>query len=75
MHKIDKKINKHDDKFRVPIIFLEKLKQIMTLNIAAKWSELLFHIQEVPRSNVVPEHGYYDKFFMVFPSPSKKMLG
>jgi hypothetical protein len=46
------------------------------LNVVVKCSKLLLHIQRVLVSNLGPENGYPDlRFFMIFRSHSKKMLG
>jgi hypothetical protein len=40
-----------------------------------EWLTLLFRIREVPGSILGPETGYPDRFFLVFLSPSKQILG
>jgi hypothetical protein len=39
-----------------------------------EWLTLLLRIREVSVSNLGPDAGYYDEFFVVFLSPSKLML-
>jgi hypothetical protein len=57
-------------------VFLGRNKSIgiMTPNIVAGWLALLLYIQEISGSNLNPETGYPDRFFVVFLSPSKQML-
>jgi hypothetical protein len=45
------------------------------LNIVVKWLTLLLHIWEAPGSNLCPETSYAVRFFVVFLSPFRQMLG
>jgi hypothetical protein len=38
-------------------------------NVMVEWLALLLRIREVPGSNLGPETGYPDRFFVVFLSP------
>jgi hypothetical protein len=40
-----------------------------TSNIVVEWLTLLFHIQEVPGSNLVPETDYSEGIFVFFSVP------
>jgi hypothetical protein len=43
------------------------------LHVAVEWLALPPRIREAPASNLGPETGYPDSFFVIFLSPSRKM--
>jgi hypothetical protein len=45
------------------------------LNVVVEWLTRLLRIREVPGSNLGPDTGYTDRFFVVFVSPSRQVLG
>jgi hypothetical protein len=43
------------------------------MNVAATWLAFLLCIRKVPGSNIGPETGYPDRFFVDFLRPSRQM--
>jgi hypothetical protein len=44
-------------------------------HVAVEWLTLLLRIREVPGANLGPRTCYSDRFFVVFPSPSRRIPG
>jgi hypothetical protein len=54
---------------------LNKLQTTNPPNVVVEWLTILLCIRKVPVSNLGPETGCIEVFFVVFLSPSRQVLG